>query len=237
MITLRQPKRLLLASLVVAALTACGSSSDYVPGAVLSGVAATGAALANATVTVVCNAITGTGSVTSTGTTDGNGAYTITAANGKPVCLVTASKTTNGVTTTLNSIAVAEGVVNINPITNLVVAGLLVGKNASSPAQLVTAAYAPTASDVTTAQTAVVAQVNVLLVAKGQTPLAVGTDLISGAFAVGNAADKVMDTLVPAGIVTATNQPTPATLTAVTAAVDAVVATNPGTSTGATGGT
>jgi hypothetical protein len=232
-----QPKRLLLASLVVAALTACGSSSDYVPGAVLSGVAATGAAMSGATVTVVCNAISGTGTVTSTGATNESGAYTITAANGKPVCLVTASKTTNGVTTTLNSIAVAEGVVNINPITNMVVAGLQVGKNAATPEQLVAAAYAPTAADVTAAQGAAVAVLNTALAAAGKPTIATGTNLISGAFSVGSAADVALDNLLVANAVTATGQPTPATATAVKAAVDAVVATNPGTSTGATGGT
>jgi hypothetical protein len=228
MISISQPKRLLLTALVAASLAAC-SSSDTVPGVVLHGVAATGAALGNAAVTVTCNPITGTTPVVSSGTTDANGNYTVTADNGKPVCLVTATKTTNGVTTTLNSIALVEGTVNVNPITNLVVAGLLVGKGATTVAQLVTPAYAPTTTDVTAAQTVVVTQVNAALVTAGKPQIAAGTDLISGSFTVGSPTDAVLDTLVAANVVTANNQPTTVILDKVKAAVDVVVNPNPAT--------
>ena len=229
-------QRLLLAVALATALGACSDGKGYVPGAVLSGTVATGAALAGATVTVVCNAISGGGTVTTTGTTDANGNYTITAANGKPACLLTASKTTGSVTTTLNSIALAEGVTNINPVTNMVVDGLLVGKSAANGLQLITAQYAPTAGDVVAAQTATISVLNTALAAAGKPQITTGTNLLGGAFTVGSAADVALDNLVVVNAVTPTGTATAATKQAVNNAVDQVVAVNPGTPSGGTGG-
>ena len=237
MITFTQPKRLLLPAILLAisSLTACGGDPD-IAGLSLSGTAATGAAMANAAVTVVCNSISGTGSVTGTGTTDSNGNYTVVATDGKPACLVTASKTTNGVTTTLNSIATVEGVVNINPITNLIVAGLVVGKGAASVTQLITPTYAPTVADVATAQTAVITQINIALVAQGKTPIVVGTNLLGGGFTVGSAADTALDNLLAIKALSSTGLASVELQAAVVKAVDAAVPVNPGTPSGASGG-
>ena len=230
--------RNILALAFAASLVACGGGAGSgVPGAVLKGIAATGAAMANATVTVTCQPISGTANVVTTSTTDANGAYVVTAANGKPPCIVTAARTVGTVTTTLTSIALSEGTVNVNPITNLLVQGLLVGKNSPNVASLLLPAYAPTANDVAVAQTAVLVVVNKALTDAGLPAIAAGTDLVAGGFTVGSAADKALDNLVVIKAVTATGAASPALQAAVVAAVDAAVPTNPGTPTGGTGGT
>ena len=230
--------RNILALAFAASLVACGGGSgSSVSGAVLKGVAATGAAMANATVTATCLPISGTASVVTTSTTDANGAYVVTAANGKPPCIVSAVRTVGTVTTTLTSIALSEGTVNVNPITNLLVQGLLVGKNAPNAASLLLPAYAPTTNDVAVAQTAVIVEVNKALVAAGLPTIVAGTDLVAGGFTVGSAADKALDNLVVIKAITATGDASPALKAAVVIAVDAAVPTNPGTPTGGTGGT
>jgi len=219
-------------------LVACGGGAGSgVPGAVLKGIAATGAAMANATVTVTCQPISGTGNVVTTSTTDSNGAYVVTAANGKTPCIVSAVRTVGTVVTTLTSIALTEGTVNVNPITNLLVQGLLVGKNAPNAASLLLPAYAPTTNDVAVAQTAVIVEVNKALVAAGLPTIVAGTDLVGGGFTVGSAADKALDNLVVIKAITATGDASPALKAAAVAAVDVAVPTNPGTPTGGTGGT
>jgi hypothetical protein len=229
--------RNILALAFAASLVACGGGSgSSVPGAALKGVAATGAAMANATVTATCLPISGTASVVTTSTTDANGAYALTASNGKPPCIVQAVRTVGGVVTTLTSISLAEGTVNINPITNLLVQGLLAGKSAPDVASLLLPAFAPTTIDVAAAQTAVLAKVNEFLTAAGQTPIAAGTDLVAGGFVIGSAADKALDSLLAIGAVTATGAPSAALKAAVLIAVDAVVPTNPGTASGGSGG-
>ena len=224
----------LMAALVTATLAACGGSVSEL---VLHGVVASGAALSNATVTVVCAASSGSGTTTSTGTTDANGNYTVTAPNGKPPCLLTATKTVGSVTVTLNSIAVAEGVVNITPVTNMVVLGIKAAKGATTLADLVTPAYSPGPTDMASAQAAVLTVINAALVTGGKPALPVGTNLVTDAsFAPGpsNTMDVALDNLTLIGKVSADGAPDPTLQANIDVQVDAVVPPNPP---GATGGT
>lgn len=215
-----------------AALVACGGSDT--PYISLKGVAATGAAMANADVTVVCNSLYGTGTVTSTAKTDANGNYTVSAANGKPACLVTASQTVGGVTTTLRSVALSEGVVNVTPVTNMVVVALAAAKGAPDLNSLISPAYAPTTANVTSAQTVVLTAINSALAAQGKPTLAAGTDLLTDAnFKVGSTVDTALDNLATIGAITNTGTATTTLQNTINTNVDATVDPNP---TGATGG-
>jgi hypothetical protein len=100
------------------ALASCGGSGGSAEpgGPTLSGVAATGAPMQNATVRITCAA----GPVR-TGTTGANGAWTVTLDDqAKLPCIVSAEGGTPPVV--LHSVATAAGTVNITPLTNLVVA-------------------------------------------------------------------------------------------------------------------
>lgn len=96
-------------------LAACGGGDDSpsttpsnASSATINGTAATGAAMANAAITIVC--ATGNGS----GTTDANGAFSVTFVLAGP-CTITG---TNG-TTTLHSFASGGGTYNLTPLTEL----------------------------------------------------------------------------------------------------------------------
>lgn len=235
MIQLFLSKKMLAAAAVALALVGCGGKTDEPVAMTLRGVAASGAALANASVTVVCNAASGSGTVTTTATTDVNGNYTVTAANGKPVCLLTVTKVVGGVTITLNSLAIAPGVTNITPATNMIVAAIVKAKGAVSVADLVKPQFSPGPNDMAKAQAAALTQINAALVAAGKAPLPVGTDLVNQAnFTVGGATDKALDDLSAIGAVTPSGQGSAALQQAVSDAVAVVVPVNPP---GATGGT
>lgn len=120
-----RPHALVLATLAAAALVACGggggtsSSGDGATDTVLhvSGVAATGAALAGASVSAKCAV------GTATGTTLPTGSYDLTITGGVLPCVLEAS---DGATT-LHSLASGSGdsaTANITPVTELVVAQL-----------------------------------------------------------------------------------------------------------------
>lgn len=105
-----------------------GDAAPTTSNVLLSGTAATGAALANATVDVKCAAGTGTA------TTNGSGGYTVTVTDGKLPCIVKVSGTTStGVAVTLHSIADAgsadgtdtTATANVTPVTEMIVAQLL----------------------------------------------------------------------------------------------------------------
>ena len=86
----------------------------------LSGVAATGLALASAPVDVKCASGTGTA------TTDAAGAYTVTVANGALPCIVKVTGTAaDGTAVTLHSLAQGTGstaVANVTPLTEMILA-------------------------------------------------------------------------------------------------------------------
>lgn len=116
-----------VAALVAACGGGGGGDSAVTPaqsGVVLSGVAATGLALANSAVDVKCAA--GTGSAT----TNEAGAYTVTVTDGALPCIVKVTGTSNGVAVTLHSVAEAgttsgnttTATANVTPLTELILA-------------------------------------------------------------------------------------------------------------------
>jgi hypothetical protein len=105
-----------------------GGDGGTTSNVLLSGTAATGAALANATVDVKCAAGTGTA------TTNTTGGYTVTVTDGKLPCIIKVSGTnSNGVAVSLHSIADAgsasgsdvTATANVTPVTEMIVAQLL----------------------------------------------------------------------------------------------------------------
>ncbi len=157
----------------------------------LSGTAATGAAISGGPVAVKCASGTGTA------TTNTDGSYTVSVANGALPCLV---KVTAADGTVLHSVATGTGAsasVNVTPATQLIVASLS-GRDPAAyfTAFDATAAAAVTSAQVATAQTAVVAT----LKAAGVDLSALG-DLITGSLkpaaggVAGNAYDVALDAL------------------------------------------
>lgn len=167
-------------------LTACGGggggSGSTSPS--LSGLAATGAGIANASVTAKC----ASGAPLS-GTTDASGSYTLVLDGRTLPCMVQVSGGTPSVT--LHSFAQAAGRVNITPVTDLIVAKAL----GSDPAAAFTAYDAAQGANVETAlaaaKTYVATQLNAITGGSIADPLA-------GSFAVGDADDKILDALANA---------------------------------------
>jgi hypothetical protein len=118
--------RQFMASLCVAVtavlLSACGGGSDGAPAAgnrnVLSGIAATGAAISGGTVTLKC----ASGSTTSP-VTGANGAFQVDVSNAALPCLLKVSyRDASNMIQELHSLATSPGIVNITPLTELMVA-------------------------------------------------------------------------------------------------------------------
>lgn len=115
---------LTLAACAAMSLTACGgggggSGSPGTPSAAgsLNGVAATGAPLANATVTVTDSA-----GKTCTGTTQNDGSYRIDLGqcSSAPYLIKAVGSAADGTSVAVSSIAVQSGVANITPLTDLI---------------------------------------------------------------------------------------------------------------------
>ncbi|MEY3446034.1 MAG: hypothetical protein RIR45_789 [Pseudomonadota bacterium] len=171
--------RLRLASLSAVAVLAACSGGTTNPG--INGLAATGAALANASVTVKC--ASGTPLIGTTGV-DGNYSIDLGLGQNAP-CMV---QVTNG-TVTLYSFASAAGRVNITPLTDLVVTKAL----GSDPASAFASYSSATGNTITAGMSAAKAYVSAQI-----TTLIGGTqsgDPITGVFKVGDANDKVLDDL------------------------------------------
>ncbi len=144
-------------ALVIAGCGGGGSSSGYVSGTAapassaaglqLSGTAATGAALVDASVSVKCASGSGTA------TTDANGAYTLKLNGGALPCVIKVTGTQGGVEVTLHSLTeagstdangVTSASANATPLTEMIVAQLTAGLpedffsafNAASGAQI-----------------------------------------------------------------------------------------------------
>jgi hypothetical protein len=98
--------------LATSALVACGGSGDS-PGATVSGTAAVGAAMANASIVLTCK--NGSGSATA----NASGAYSATFNFDGP-CAITASSSS----TALHSFAVGAGTYNVTPLTELLLSYL-----------------------------------------------------------------------------------------------------------------
>lgn len=113
-----------LAAAAAALVTACGGGGGSQSAVQLSGVAATGLAMANSAVDVKCASGTGTA------TTNESGSYTVTVTDGVMPCIVKVTGTVDGVQVTLHS--VAEGgttsgsnttaTANVTPLTEMILA-------------------------------------------------------------------------------------------------------------------
>ena len=172
-----------------------GGSSAPAASVQLNGTAATGAALANASVSAKC--VTGSGSAT----TDANGIYTLKLEGGALPCIIQVSGTQGGVAVTLHSLAEAgstnAAVANVTPLTEMIVAQL----SARLPAELFAAFGSGTPVSTETLTAATQAVLSALKAATGidlgsidpfKATLVAAT---TGAPGAGNAYDKLLDQL------------------------------------------
>lgn len=166
-------------SALALAITGCGSDSSPAPAAALTGTAATGAAIANATVAVRC--ATGSSITTST---DATGVYTVTIdeMNTAGAAVPCGLQITLPDSSTLYSLASANGIANITPLTNLAVAAAVNAAAGVSPDDWFgnTSLTLPTAQQIADAQDALEAA---LLSATGEST--VPFDIFTTAFAAG----------------------------------------------------
>jgi hypothetical protein len=220
-------------SIVVAtsALVACGggTSSGSSPTSTVSGTAAVGAALANASITLTCK--NGSGSATA----NSNGAYTATFAFDGP-CAITAT----GGAITIHSFAAGAGTFNVTPLTELLlnyiaaqlgttVSGLLSGITSNT-------SYQSALSNSTVIANAQAAVAQLIKTQYGITLSS--SSFLTVSFTPGQpGADADLDTLLTAGAITANGQPTAALTAAATAAGAAAPISGGGNGGGATGGT
>jgi len=106
--------RAVLGVVAISALSACGGGG----GPTLSGTAASGLPIANATVAFKCSSASGA-IVSATTTTDANGAYSKAVAGGQAPCLLQVAYTdASGLPVTLTGYAAAEGTANVTPLTH-----------------------------------------------------------------------------------------------------------------------
>jgi hypothetical protein len=177
----------ILSAFIVAGLSACGggggsgsSTSSY---GSLSGLAATGAAIANGSVIAKCVA-----GAPLTGTTDANGAFslTLTAAHTAP-CMLQVTGGTPSVT--LYGFALASGHVNISPLSDLVVTKALGSDSGAAFTSFDATKGSAISAGLATAKTYVNAQIAAIA---GSAP---SVDPLTGTFAVGDANDKLLDAL------------------------------------------
>lgn len=176
---MRQVKGLLAGVGIVTMLAGCLDSSAPPPNPVISGLAATGGAMANATVVAKCAA-----GATLTGKTGADGSYSLEF-NGSQVfpCILEASLGTLA----LHSFATEAGNANITPLTDLVISKSL-GMDATT---------AFTSFDVARSSALIAGLAAAKTYVKNEITAMTGTapagDLITGAFKVGDASDKVLD--------------------------------------------
>ena len=174
-----------LLACVFASLTACGGSDDPVASPpvfqTLNGLAATGAAIANADVSARC--VTGDVLTGKTGT-DGVFNLTLSATHTAPCML----EVVNG-NSKLYSFATEAGRVNITPVTDLVVANALKGNPADGFAGFGKESAEGIRAGLGAAKAYVKAQLKAL------TGSDYASDPIVDALVVGNADDKVLDAL------------------------------------------
>ncbi|SFI24138.1 hypothetical protein SAMN04515618_114132 [Collimonas sp. OK307] len=196
--------RLALATTTLLGLSACGGGgSDVSPAAVakpattFSGTAATGAAMAGATVSINCASGTGTA------TTAANGSYTKDITDVTLPCVLKATSSDGNmvlysVTTpsTTGSSASTGQVANITPLTQLLVASLAGTDPATFFTNFSANAGTVTASNVSTAQTAVLTTLsNAGLDVSGLTDLLTGALVPATSSTGGNVYDQILDAL------------------------------------------
>ena len=175
---MRQTRFQLAALGVASLLAACGGGSSYQS---ITGLAATGAALAGAAVTAKCAS-----GPAMTGTTSTDGAFTLALSNGQTMpCMVQVVKGD----TTLHSIATDSGRNNVTPLSDLVVTKALGSDAATAFASFDAAKGATIKAGLEAAKAYVKTQVT------DMTGAAPSGDMLTGAFKVGDADDKVLDNL------------------------------------------
>lgn len=233
-------KKLTLAGLVLGAgllLSACGGGGSASV-LTISGTAAVGAPIVLGTVTATCKQ--GTGSVTS----DGNGAFTVTIADGEGPCLLKIVQPNGVPLYSITSGSAARQTAHITPLTNLLVEYLsnVPGMQAADPASWFALPAARALLTDTTALATRVTQdflpvVQALLNNAGSsTTVSLSTDFLFGSNftpTAGNPIDDLLEELAAKNVVTATGEPAPSTATILeTSASDDTAVTAP---TGATG--
>jgi hypothetical protein len=217
-------------SMVVAAsaLVACGGSdSGSSPGATVSGTAAVGAALANASITLTCK--NGKGSATA----NANGAYSATFPFDGP-CSVTA---TNGAIT-INSVAAGGGTYNVTPLTQLLLS-YLAGSLGTTISGLQSGITSNTTIQGALASSTVLANAQTAVAKLIQTMYSItlsSSSFLTVSFTPGQAgADSDLDALEAAGAITSDGQPSASLVAAAYAAGAAAPISS--SSNGASGGT
>lgn len=173
-------KSLLAASAATTILAGCLGSGDTTVYSTINGLAATGGALANATVTAKC-----TGGATVSGKTAADGTFSLELVGTPFPCILEAS---NG-TVVLHSFATDAGNTNITPLTDLVISKALGSDATSAFANFDASKGTAIAAGLAAAKTYVKNEVTTLL---GGAP---SGDLLTGVFKVGDASDKVLDNL------------------------------------------
>jgi len=173
--------RLTLAALCVASiLAACGGGSSP-PFPTITGQAATGGALASATITAKCM-----GDPSVAGTTGADGTFSLQLTNNQTApCLVQAVKGA----VKLHGFAAETGRINVTPLTDLVISKALGEDAATAFASFNANKGAAINAGLAAAKIFVIAQVTPLA---GMAP---SGDLLTGVFKVGDADDKVLDNL------------------------------------------
>jgi hypothetical protein len=219
-------------ALATSALVACGGGTDSggLPVGKVSGTAAVGAALANASITLSCK--NGSGSATA----DANGAYSATFPFDGP-CVITA----NGSGVTIHSFAAGAGTFNVTPLTELLlnyiaaqlgtnVTGLLAGATSN-------ASFQSALSNSTVIANAEAAVVKLIKDEYGITLSS--ASFLTVSFTPGTAgADADLDGLLAAGAITSNGQPAASLAAAAQqAGAAAPISGGGGTPTGGTGGT
>jgi pimeloyl-ACP methyl ester carboxylesterase len=171
-----------LISALVLALSGCGGGGGSSTPAVtptITGLAATGAAIANAPVSAKCTA-----GVEVSGTTAADGTFTLTLSGGQTFpCMV---QVTNG-TVKFHSFAAAAGHINVTPLTELVIAKAL----GSNPENAYTSFDANTGS--TIANGLADAKTYVDTEVKALTGTAPAGDVITETFKIGDSEDKLLE--------------------------------------------
>ncbi len=171
---------LLAGWMALGVLAGCGGGDSAQQ---ITGLAATGAGIANGTVTARCVA-----GPELTGTTDSGGSYTLTlATNNQLPCMVQVVGGTP--TVTLYSFAQTAGRVNITPATDLIVASAL----GADPGTQFGVFDATQGGAIASNLTAAIAYVNNQLGAIVGASL--GSDPLIGTFSVGDADDRLLDAL------------------------------------------
>ena len=214
--------------LATSALVACGGSGDS-PGATVSGTAAVGAALANASITLTCK--NGSGSATA----NASGAYSATFKFDGP-CAITASSGS----ISLHSFAAGAGTYNVTPLTELLLS-YLAGQLGTTVSGLLAGISSNITFQSALANSTVIAnaQAAVAQLIKTQYGITLSSSsFLTVSFTPGQpGADADLDTLQTAGAITANGQPSSSLTAAATAAGAAAPISGGGSSGGATGGT